>query len=748
MNGRVTPLVDMSKSLEMHNMHSPDQEYDGSDDARDINRGLRQLPSRSAHRSLHNTSTRRRRSSSVRRGSVRAAKDVEVINIEDYADEMGEDEMVDPKEINQPMSAKRRYKKSVKNFQRQKHISRWKAFKLRVAMYWTMTTSSISEWSRDLELWKGHFKEVEGRFGNGVLSFFVFLKWLMFLNLVIFFLEFGLVSLPAVIIGNITTPANSNSCNFDQLLSFSESSRSVADQVINFITGQGWINTTLMFYAGYPDTELRSEQDVEYNLPLAYLLVGGSYFFLSLILMVRNLAKNFEESYIESGGTSSSFCNKVFASWDYCISDENTAKVKSQNIVQTVRAELAEEERLLRVQNRTTGKKCRLYFLRAIISLFVTILLGGAVYAIIFAVEASTNTSNQQKAAEMGNFAQTLLSFAPSLTITVLNLVLPVLFTSLSNFEDWSPSFEVSINLFRTVLLKLASIAVLMITLYVEVGKRCSESPETCCQQNWENQIASQMYMLIWIDFFLQVVTALIVMTIWKLLYKHTSCFKKLPFGLPEFDIPKHVLTLVYGECLIWIGTFFSPIMPAMGVIKLFLVFYVEKVSLMYNNEPSQKIYQGTRSNYLFTVLLLISFLMCLVAVGWGITRVRPSCQGPFSNVDCLGSKRIFGVLSDEIDSWPQWIQEIINYISTAAFIFPVLLVIGLMLYYFRSMTKSHLHMIEMLKDQLVLEGRDKRFLMEKLVHKSTRDGDIDAYDVASESTQQTGLHPTANNFF
>lgn len=50
-----------------------------------------------------------------------------------------------------------------------------------------------------------------------------------------------------------------------------------------------------------------------------------------------SLAKSFQQSYIESGGTTSSFCNKVFASWDFCISDENTANIKSQNIVQTVK---------------------------------------------------------------------------------------------------------------------------------------------------------------------------------------------------------------------------------------------------------------------------------------------------------------------------------------------------------------------------------------------------------------------------
>ena len=42
-----------------------------------------------------------------------------------------------------------------------------------------------------------------------------------------------------------------------------------------------------MFYAGYPHSTLLSKDEVEYDLPLAYLLVGGMYFLVSLLLMVR-----------------------------------------------------------------------------------------------------------------------------------------------------------------------------------------------------------------------------------------------------------------------------------------------------------------------------------------------------------------------------------------------------------------------------------------------------------------------------
>jgi len=163
---------------------------------------------------------------------------------------------------------------------------------------------------------------------------------------------------------------------------------------------------------------------------------------------------------------------------------------------------LSEEERLLKVQNRTTGQKCRLYTVRGLVTLLVTALLGAAVYAIVVTVEVSTDPKYQRQAAEVGSFLKTVLSFSPSLTITFLNFILPLLFNLLSNFEDWSPRFNVNINLFRTVLLRLSSIAVLMITLYVDEETRCNDDPVKCCQQNWENQIASQMYMLIWIDFF------------------------------------------------------------------------------------------------------------------------------------------------------------------------------------------------------------------------------------------------------
>lgn len=683
------------------------------------------------------------RASSVRRRSGRrqsnypgqSRENVEVVNM-DTVDGAHEDTGQTVRSLPVPMRDRRQFKNSRKQ-KPLKTISCWKSFKLQVAMAFSSCTSNIKEGIHSLELWKGHLKQVEGQFGNGVLSYFVFLKWLLFLNLAIFFLMFGFVSLPTIIIQGAetdlgkTTNINGSVCH--AIPNDRYTNKTVADLIVDFISGQGWINTTIMFYSNYPSQAIISQDDVSYDLPLAYLFVGGSYFLLSLILMMRNLSANFQESYIEGGGSFYSFCNKAFASWDYCTMDENAAKIKHQSIVQDINAELAEEKRMERVANRTTFDKCKLYFVRIFISFICIVLLGLSVWAIYVTVEISTNTDLQQGEEPI---VQILIRSSPSLTITALNIILPTLFEILSGFEDWSPRFQVAVNLYRSVLLKIASLTVLIITLYIDIESNKS------CTKSWENEIAAQMYMLIWTDFVVMMITTVIVETLRKLLYKYTNFFKKI--GMPQFQITKNVLDLVYGQCLIWIGAFFSPLIPSMGVVKLVIMFYVKKTSLIYNNKPSEKPYQGARSNYLFTMLLLLTFVLCLVGVGWGVTKVHPSCHGAFSNTACQLDKRMLDTLSNEILTWPSVLQEIIRYISTAAFIFPALLIFCLLLYYFRSMSRAHVKMINMLRDQLVLEGRDKKYLMEKLIQEAAaknHDGN------ESDDTQETTLQRGSVNF-
>lgn len=49
-----------------------------------------------------------------------------------------------------------------------------------------------------------------------------------------------------------------------------------------------------------------------------------------------------------------------------------------------------------------------------------------------------------------------------------------------------------------------------------------------------------------------------------------------------------------------------------------------------------------------------------------------------FSNVHCKADARLYDVLQVEISSWPSWIQQIVNFVTTITFIFPILTVVWL----------------------------------------------------------------------
>ena len=47
-----------------------------------------------------------------------------------------------------------------------------------------------------------------------------------------------------------------------------------------------------------------------------------------------SFSASFTETVVESGGIFYSYCNKVFASWDYCIFNDKAASLKKKNIYQ------------------------------------------------------------------------------------------------------------------------------------------------------------------------------------------------------------------------------------------------------------------------------------------------------------------------------------------------------------------------------------------------------------------------------
>ena len=55
----------------------------------------------------------------------------------------------------------------------------------------------------------------------------------------------------------------------------------------------------------------------------------------------------------------------------------------------------------------------------------------------------------QQTAVSQNDFVSVLKKWSSSLTITALNLVLPLIFEVLTEFEDWSPRLEVALILWR-----------------------------------------------------------------------------------------------------------------------------------------------------------------------------------------------------------------------------------------------------------------------------------------------------------
>ncbi|XP_077839475.1 transmembrane channel-like protein 7 isoform X3 [Macaca mulatta] len=511
--------------------------------------------------------------------------------------------------------------------------------------------------------------------------------------------------------------------------------------IIDLLSGTGFLEETSLFYGHYTIDGVKF-QNFTYDLPLAYLISTIAYLALSLLWIVKRSVEGFKINLIRSEEHFQSYCNKIFAGWDFCITNRSMADLKHSSLRYELRADLEEERIRQKIAERTSEETIRIYSLRLFLNCIVLAVLGACFYAIYVATVFSQE--HMKKEIDKMVFGENLLIlYLPSIVITLANFITPMIFAKIIRYEDYSPGFEIRLTILRCVFMRLATICVLVFTLGSKITS-CDDDTCDLCGYNqklypcWETQVGQEMYKLMIFDFIIILAVTLFVDFPRKLLVTYCSSWKLIQcWGQQEFAIPDNVLGIVYGQTICWIGAFFSPLLPAIATLKFIIIFYVKehefpkvwsldetffiliciaalpsgKWSLLYTCRPSPRPFRASNSNFFFLLVLLIGLCLAIIPLTISISRIPSSkACGPFTNFNTT-----WEVIPKTVSTFPSSLQSFIHGVTSEAFAVPFFMIICLIMFYFIALAGAHKRVVIQLREQLSLESRDKRYLIQKL---------------------------------
>lgn len=651
------------------------------------------------------------------------------------------------RELPQCMQEKRREK--AQRLVEAGQLSSWSQWRENTGRYLKRLREDAHEWMSSLQLWRGDIHAIEGMFGTGILSYFSFLRFLVLLNFIIFLLMFSFVILPIIIIPHTSAITTYNQSDGSVCSQYPSSSRRglviFHEHITDLLSGGGFLERTYLFYGFYRVDKIIFPK-FTYNVPLAYLLVTVAYLVLSLIWIVRRSATGFKRNLIQDEDRFQSFCNKIFAGWDFCITNENAAKLKRSSLLYELRTDLEEERIKQKIADRTQKEKCRIYIIRLILNLFVIGVLAACFYSIYVATIFSQKAQLDNKTENF--FVDLIYEYLPSIVITLANFITPLLFSIIINFEDYSPAFEIRFTLMRCVFMRLTSIGVLLFSLWSQITK-CNVDPCICGYNHvlyscWETRVGQEMYKLAIFDFIIIFAVTIFVEFPRKLIVQHCDCGLAKWVGQQEFAIPQNVLEIVYGQTICWIGTFYCPLLPAICTIKYFFIFYIKKVSLMNNCRPATRPFRASSSNFFFLGVLLIGLALACLPVIVSVAQINCSqACGPFVSYNTS-----WEVLPYTISQLPIEVQTLLYALSSEAFAVCLFVFTCLAMFYVIALAGAYKRVIDQLREQLAMEGRDKRFLIMKLCQAQRSPVKSPGSSSQTRPTRSPSYHTSfANNF-
>uniref|UniRef100_A0A4W2D320 Transmembrane channel-like protein n=1 Tax=Bos indicus x Bos taurus TaxID=30522 RepID=A0A4W2D320_BOBOX len=519
----------------------------------------------------------------------------------------------------------------------------------------------VREGLRSLQPWAWTLKRIGGQFGAGTESYFSLLRFLLLLNVLASVLTACMVLLPTWLEGTPPGPPAPNASS--PCGSYNPGSHGLvpfATELFNLLSGEGFLEWSPLFYGFYPPRP---------HLAITYLCAAFAIGLLYLLLILHRSVSGLKQTLLAESEALTRYSHRVFSAWDFGLSGEVHVRLRQRLI-------------LYELQDKPLIQRTPVLKL--------------------------------------------VVDYLPSIFISVVNFVLPPVFKLIAPLEGYTRSRQIVFILLRTVSLRLVSLLVLLFSLWNEITCGGDAEDERCktCGYNykelpcWETRMGQEMYKLLLFD----LLTGLAVI----LLYQFP---RKLLCGLcpgalgrfartQEFQVPDEVLGLIYAQTVVWVGSFFCPLLPLLNTVKFLLLFYLKKITLFSTCSPASRTFRASTVNFFFPLVLLLGLAISAVPVLYSIFLIPPSkLCGPFR-----GQSSIWVVIPASIRELPQTAQNVLFFLGTQAFAVPLLLISSILMAYTVALANSYGRLISELKRQIQTEAQNKVFLAQRAVALSSAD--------------------------
>ncbi|CAD5234769.1 unnamed protein product [Bursaphelenchus xylophilus] len=357
------------------------------------------------------------------------------------------------------MKRKRRTLKVTKRYisKKEAEVEKWHLYRVGA----TKKLTQFMRWFSNVKIyfipWESKIRRIESHFGTVVSSFFVFLRWLVYVNLILISIICFFVVIPEWLEDSRGLPSRVRRTK--HIKEMPPSIRTHADEWKTILDFGGYLQYSYIFYGYYSSDTLVQRGPFKYRVPLAYFIVNLFILGFSLFMILKKMAANARASKLQGGKVNQyPFTWKVVNGWDFSIGNPETA-------VSLYKANVTKLKEAMEEYNQKAQKKMNFTRILILVSsnLGITALCALAGFCI-------------WKASQITDKNTIIKQNAVSIIVSLATLVLPNVFELIGHVEHFHPRKALRIHLARVFFLYIIAYYSLFASLFYKLNSLQAQS--------------------------------------------------------------------------------------------------------------------------------------------------------------------------------------------------------------------------------------------------------------------------------